>query len=216
MRENCCGKFFRTGTLINIILFLIFIAAFFMAKGQIDSILKDTDVIILISVFFILLIIISILTICKSYFPSNKAFMFPLILFLSANMLLVINKASPYYQDEKKPSTKYLAQTIKYNRKDGDIIFCYGYYYQDFPVYLDSLVGVVGGLGELCVCKDIHSADDRLLSEDQFWNLFKTSSKRIFVLLTRDDYRKKFANIIKITEHKILDFDKYFIVITNR
>jgi 4-amino-4-deoxy-L-arabinose transferase-like glycosyltransferase len=216
VKENCNGKIFKTGVLINVTLFLVSIGAFFVARHQVDSILKEMDVITLVSVFFFLWILFSIITVLRACSKLKTVYIFPLLLFLSANMLWVINKASCYYQDEKKPSTKQLAKTIKYNRRDGDLVFCYEYYYQDFPVYLESTVGVVGGLGELSVCKDIDAASDRLLTEKQFWGLWKTFPKRIFLLLPRDDYRKIFATIIKITTHKILEFDKYFIVITNK
>jgi hypothetical protein len=137
-----------------------------------------------------------------------------LCFFLAANMMWCINAASVYYQEIKKPSTKAMAQAVRLNLKDDDLAFCYGRYYQDFPVYLGATVGVVGGGGELNFGQAAEKWKKVLMSQDEFWNLWRTSSKRIFLLIPRQLYRGVFTT--KDNRHSILGFDKNFIVIMNR
>ena len=135
-------------------------------------------------------------------------------LFASANLMWIVNKAAPYYQNEKKPTTKRMAEAVRMNRVDGDLVYCYRRYYQDFPVYLNSTVGNVDFVGELEFGANADKNNDKIITETDFWKLWNSTNKRIFLLLSRKDYREVFAE--KSISHKILDFDEHFIVITNR
>ncbi|GHU18417.1 hypothetical protein FACS189472_06710 [Alphaproteobacteria bacterium] len=137
-----------------------------------------------------------------------------LFLFLGANMMWVINKASTYYQDVKKPSTKNMADIIRLNKNKDDLVFCYDRYYQDFPVYLNSTVNIVNFVGELEFGANAEKEKHVIWQDKEFWDFWKTTDKRIFLLISKEKYREVFAS--KVGMHNILDFDKNFTVISNQ
>lgn len=208
-------KDFKLGVWLNTALFAIATCVFFVAaKPAIEDLLKNRDILLLVCIFAALGLILLIISIWTVYFKANITLSIFVYIFISANMLWVINKAAPYYQYEKRPSTKNHAEIVRLNRKKEDLVFCYGRYYQDFPVYLNSTVGVVDYIGELEFGHNAERERSNLISGDEFWKLWNTSNKRIFLLLSRSAYSKVFALNSRL--HNILWFDKHFIVIANK
>ncbi|MDR1551365.1 MAG: glycosyltransferase family 39 protein [Holosporaceae bacterium] len=149
------------------------------------------------------------------FFRISKIVSFIIYIFCGMNMMWIINKAAVYYQKVKKPSTRRLAEAIQLNRREGDLVFCYKRYYQDFPVYLNSTVGVVDFVGELEFGANAEKSDDRLMGEDAFWKLWKETNRRIFLLLSRENCQK-LLSMRNLPWHNVLDIDDAFIVITNK
>ncbi|GHT96334.1 hypothetical protein FACS1894122_14610 [Alphaproteobacteria bacterium] len=127
----------------------------------------------------------------------------------------VINKASTYYQDVKKPSTKNMADIIRLNKNKDDLVFCYDRYYQDFPVYLNSTINIVNFVGELEFGSNAEKEKHVIWQDKEFWDFWKTTDKRIFLLISKEKYREAFV-ASKIGMHNILDSDKNFTVISNQ
>lgn len=205
---------FKIGCIITVISIAIFFAVYFITKSQICDVLSDDGAAILINVFFSILALAGFVLLFAIFDKIKKESCVMLLIFLSANLMWIFNKAAVFYQEVKKPTTKHLAEIININRKKDDLVFCYKRYYQDFPVYLRSTVGVVDFIGELQFGLDADKNNDLIVAENQFWNIWHTSKKRVFLLLSRDRYRDVFAK--RNDSHNILDFDKNFIVITNK
>jgi len=205
---------FKTGVWCNVILFIIAGIAYFFAKPNITDVLCNEDATLLINVFAGIFVVAAIILIVSLHVNVSKVAVILAYFFVSANIMWTINKAAVFYQEIKKPSTKSMAETIKMNRMKDDLAFCYKRYYQDFPVYLNSTVGVVDYVGELEFGANAEKNNDKIFSEEAFWDLWSSSEKRIFLLLSREDYKKVFLS--RNLVHTIFDFDKYFIVITNK
>ncbi|MDR3187487.1 MAG: glycosyltransferase family 39 protein [Holosporaceae bacterium] len=208
------GKDFRNGVWLNILILAIACGAYLLAKAEIADVVENANANLLVNVFFALLLIGAIVLLCAAHFKNFRFSGMLFYLFLSANMMWVINKAAPFYQEVKKPSTKRFAEIINLNRRNDDLVFCYGRYYQDFPVYLRDTVGVVNFVGELEFGAKSEKNTNRLITKEDFWKLWNTTNHRIFLLLSRNDYREVFADVSMV--HKILDFNEYFLVIANR
>jgi predicted permease len=204
---------FKIGIFSNLALFLAAFIAYFFAKKEIMDVLQDQQAVLLVNILCGLLIVGAIVLLL-SFFNVSKILIVMLYTFIGANLMWTINHASVFYQETKKPTTKQLADIIRINKRDDDLVFCYKRYYQDFPVYLNSTVGVVDFVGELefGAKSDVNNA--KLLTEDQFWKLWSSSDKRIFLLLSQEHYRKVFSS--QNPTHRILDFNKYFVVIMNK
>ncbi|MDR2067577.1 MAG: glycosyltransferase family 39 protein [Holosporaceae bacterium] len=211
---NAKGKDFRYGVWLNILTLVVACGAYLLAKREIADVMEDANANLLINVFFGLLLIAAITLLCALHFKNFRFSSMLIYLFLSANMMWVINKAAVFYQETKKPSTKRFAEIINLNRKKDDLVFCYGRYYQDFPVYLHDTVGVVDFIGELEFGARSEKDTKRLITKEDFWNLWSTTNRRIFLLLSSSDYGEAFAKVNVF--HRILDFNKYFLVITNQ
>jgi hypothetical protein len=216
LAESCDsdGKNFKTGVWSSVILFLVAYGAYVLAKSEIADVLQDSHAVLLTNIFAVLLIAAAAILACSLYFNFSKVSVLLAYTFISANMMWLINKAAVFYQETKKPTTKHMAELINMNRKEGDLVFCYKRYYQDFPVYLNSTVGVVDFVGELEFGAGADKNNDKLMTEDDFWKLWNSTNERVFLLLSPEHYREAFSRINLI--HRVLDFDKYFIVITNR
>jgi 4-amino-4-deoxy-L-arabinose transferase-like glycosyltransferase len=207
-------KDFQRGVWTNGMLFLAAFIAYFFAKSEIEEVLRNPGATLLITVSAGLLILAEGILIFSLYFKVSKTATVFAYIFIGANIMWIFNKASVLYQEVKKPTTKQMAETINLNKREEDLVFCYKRYYQDFPVYLNSTVGVVDFVGELQFGANADPNNDKLIIENKFWELWNTTNKRIFLLLSRKHYREIFA--MKNPIHRILDFDKYFAVITNR
>lgn len=103
----------------------------------------------------------------------------------TAGFLLMVHTVAG---DIQKPSTRPLAQVLRARMNPGDAVFCYGHYDQDFPVFMEQTVGVVGWQGELSFGT---ASEDRvkawMVSEDRFWALWDQGGGSIFVLLRQKD-----------------------------
>ena len=205
---------FLYGTWSNVVLFGIAYGAYIRAKPEIIDVLQNPNAILLIDIFALLAIAAAIVPVCSIFFNIPRINAIFACVFISANMMWIINKATIFYQEAKKPSTKYSAELINMNRKKEDLVFCYRRYYQDFPVYLGTTVGVVDFIGELKFGANAEKCSDRLTTEENFWKLWSITNKRIFLLLSREHYREVFSN--RNFVHRILSFDKCFVVITNK
>lgn len=212
--EKANFKDFKIGAVISIFIFLaIGITYVFIANSESD-IFKESGAKFLLAVIISLLIFMWIALVLAFFEKvSQKACVFALM-FLSGNMLWTLNKLAPYYQDARKPSTEKIARCIRMNKSKDDLVFCYNMYYQDCPVYLNDTVGVVNFVGELEFGAKSEPEKSKLINDEKFWNLWNTTNKRVFLLLSRRNYRKVFAE--KTNIHRILDFDKNFIAITNK
>ncbi|MDR2157768.1 MAG: glycosyltransferase family 39 protein [Holosporaceae bacterium] len=208
------GRDFKIGAWSSIILFAVASVAYAFAKSEIMDVLTNRDAVLLINIFVGLLAAATIVLILSLYGKMSKIIAVIVYIFIGANMMWLINKAAVLYQEVKKPTTKPLAETIKLNRRKDDLVFCYKRYYYDFPVYLNSTVGVVDFVGEFQFGAAADPNNDKLITEEAFWKLWDAINKRIFLLLSREHYRKVFAE--RNYSHRILDFNKYFIVITNK
>jgi 4-amino-4-deoxy-L-arabinose transferase-like glycosyltransferase len=198
----------------TVALFAIAFVIYLFARSEIADVLENYNASLLINMLFGLMFFIVVALIYALSSRISKFLAVLLGLFLSANMMWVINKASVFYQNVKKPTTKHFAELINLNKKNEDLVFCYNRYYQDFPVYLGSTVGVVDFVGELEFGANAEQNNDKLITKDKFWDLWNTTNKKIFLLLSRNDYRETFVE--KNVIHKILDFNKYFVVIMNK
>ncbi|MDR1334498.1 MAG: glycosyltransferase family 39 protein [Holosporaceae bacterium] len=212
--ENEQNGNFKSGAWISVVLFAIAGVGYFFAKSEISDVLQDSEAVLLVSIFGISIIVavgILIVGLCCKKWRINTVFAYA---FVAANMMWLINKAAVLYQEIKKPTTKPFAEIINMNRRADDLVFCYKRYYQDFPVYLNSTVGIVDFVGELGFGANADPNNDKLIRESDFWKLWATTNKRIFLLLSREHYREIFAT--RKFQHRMLDFNKYFVVLMNK
>ena len=211
---NAADRNFKIGAWLNIAIFALAIIAFHFEKGRVADVLGAfSEVHILMNVFALVLFVCVVLLLF-AIFSQKKQIDNAIIIyvFLAMNLMWILNKAAPFYQAVKKPSTKQLAEVVRMNARDEDLVFCHKQYQQDFPVYLGRLVGVTDHAGELDFGNKAEK-NDRLITEKQLFRRWD-SDKRIFLLMTREDYRKFFHE--RSLKHVILDFDRDFVVITNK
>ncbi|MDR2781579.1 MAG: glycosyltransferase family 39 protein [Holosporaceae bacterium] len=211
---NSANKNFKISAWCNVAFLGIAFVAYFFARSEISDVLQDTNAVLLTNIFAIFLVIAAAVLVYGAYREGSRVEVIFSYIFIAANMMWLINKASFFYQETKKPTTKPLAEIINMNRRSDDLVFCYKRYYQDFPVYLNSTVGVVDFVGELEFGAKADPQNNKLITEDEFWKLWDTTNKRIFLLLSREHYREVFAK--RKFSHNMLDFSKYFVVIMNR
>lgn len=207
---------FRIAACINVLCFIIAVAGFFSLRERISDVTcAFPDVLILMRFFAVLLGICVVLLVYLVCFRKRKTIgnFIVLYTFLAMNMMWILNKAAPYYQAIKKPSTRDMAEFVRMNfrEENGDEIFCHKRYQQDFPIYLGRIVGVTDHLGELRFGSDAEK-NDRMISEGQLWERWGRGDRRIFVLMTRIEYQQFF---LKGIPHILLHFDNNFVVITN-
>ncbi|MDR1361614.1 MAG: glycosyltransferase family 39 protein [Holosporaceae bacterium] len=211
------NQHFRRAAWLNLALCAIALGSYWMLTTSISDVLQNEDAsralnaLICILLLSMLVLLASIGEKYSKLSPTNALLAF---VFLAANLMWTLHKASCYYQEVRKPSTKSMASFIRLNKMADDLIFCYGYYYQDFPVYLGSTVNVVDFVGELEFGAAAAPDKKALWTAPEFWNFWNTTNQRIFLLLSRERYREVFATQVKM--HNILNFDKYFVVISNR
>jgi 4-amino-4-deoxy-L-arabinose transferase-like glycosyltransferase len=210
---NSRSRDFTEGALATLVLFIFSFIAYWFFKSEIVEILEDSNAALLVNIFCGLILAMAVAMICALCSKVSRFATILFCLFLATHMMWILNKAAVFYQELKKPTTKRFAEIINLNKKDEDLVFCYKRYYQDFPIYLNSTVGVVDFVGELEFGANAEK-NNQLISEDEFWKLWKATNKRIFLLLSRDNYREVF--IEKNTVHSLLDFNEYFVVITNK
>jgi 4-amino-4-deoxy-L-arabinose transferase-like glycosyltransferase len=212
--EECGEKEFRIGAIINIILFFSAGIAYYFARGEISDVLQNADARTLLNVVIISLVTIGIVFLLAIFSKISKKMAVVICIFLSGNMLWTVNKLAPYYQDEKKPTTRKVAKYIRANKTKDDLVFIYNYYHQDFPVYLNDTTGVINFVGELEFGSNSEPEKSNLISEEKFWELWNTTNQRIFLVLSRGDYRDVFAKRTQV--HNVLIFDENFIAISNK
>jgi 4-amino-4-deoxy-L-arabinose transferase-like glycosyltransferase len=208
------SKNFKIGVFSSVILFAIAFVAYLFARSEIADILKNADAVLAVNVFAALLVIAIAVLLFGLYREKSRTGAIFAYIFIAANMMWLINKAAVFYQEIKKPSTKTLAESIRMNRNPDDLVFCYKRYYQDFPVYLNSTVGVVDFVGELEFGARDNRDVNKLMTENDFWKLWETTNKRVFLLLSSEHFCEVFAT--RKLQHRILDFNKYFVVIMNK
>ncbi len=215
--DECNKKEFRIGAAINIVLFFAAGIAYYFARNEVSDVLQNADARFLLNVVIGSLVAIGIVflaAIFSDFSKISKKMAVVICIFLSGNMLWTVNKLAPYYQDEKKPTTKKIAKHIRMNKTKDDLVFIYNYYHQDFPVYLNDTTGIVNFVGELEFGANSEPEKSKLISEEKFWKLWNTTKKRIFLVLSRSDYRNVFAKRTRV--HNVSVFDKNFIAITNK
>lgn len=205
---------FKIGAIINIVLIIIAWIAYGFAKHLIKDVLQDENVKILMNVAWIMLGAISVVFSFAVAQKISKKVAVVICIFLSGNMLWTINKLAPYYQAEKKPTTLKIAEFVRMNKTKDDLVFCYNQYYQEFPVYLNDTINLVNFVGELEFGSKSEPQNVKLYSEEEFWKIWDTTKKRIFLVVSRSEYRGIFAKRTRV--HKVLVFDKNFVAISNR
>ena len=168
----------------------------------------------LLAVFVILLTLWEVFTYFIQKGKLSKISHVLLLIIASANVMFLVNRIATYYQDDRKPSTKDIADIIKYNLDKDVEVFCYNTYFQDLPVYLNRTVGVIDYIGELefGVTHEDHS--DRFMDSEKFLDKFKNANNRIFVCIKREDYNKFFSYFN--CSYKILEVNKYFVLVVNK
>lgn len=212
--DKCNQRDFCIGAVINVVLFLVAGTAYYLARGEVSDVLQNADARFLLNIVIGILVAIGIVFLFSIFSKISKKIAVMICIFLSGNMLWTLNKLVPYYQDEKKPTTKKVAKYVRANKTKDDLVFIYNYYHQDFPVYLNDTTGVVNFVGELEFGSNSEPEKSKLISEEKFWELWNTTKQRIFLILSRGSYRKVFAERTQI--HNVLTFDKNFIVISNK
>lgn len=212
--EECNEREFRIGAIINIILFFAAGIAYYFARNEISDVLQNADARVLLNVVIVSLVAIGIVFLFAIFSKISKKMAVVICIFLSGNMLWTVNKLAPYYQDEKKPTTKKVAKYVRANKTKDDLVFIYNYYHQDFPVYLNDTTGVINFIGELEFGSNSEPEKSKLIPEEKFWELWNTTKQRIFLVLSRSDYRDVFAKRTQV--HNVLIFDKNFVAISNK
>lgn len=196
----------------------IFLAFKFLQYSKLDFIAKNESVNVLVYAFFGVFAVLFVVWEVCSYLTYKKhltpTFLIGVFCFFAANAMLVINRIAPYYQDVKKPSTYTIAQYIKYNLYNDTEIFCYNDYFQDLPIYLGRVIGVVDFKGELEFGINQMAKNVRFLSEKIFFERFEKSEKRIFVCMKKEKF-KKFMRAYN-GKYIILKVTKDFVVVINR
>lgn len=198
--------------------FSAFVVFKFLQNTSLAFITRDENFRALVYAFFGIFAVLFVVWEIGSYFAYRKhitqTFLIGVFCFFAANSMLIINRITPYYQEEKKPSTYTIAQDIKYNLYNGAEVFCYDDYFQDLPVYLEHVVGIAGFKGELEFGINQIGNDDRFLSENEFFKRFQKSEQRIFVCMKKN----KFEKFMKKCDsgYTILKVTKDFVVIINR
>ena len=205
---------FKIGAAINIFLIIGICCAYPLIQKLIGDVLAIDDVRILLNATLGILLAIAIVFSLAFFEKISQRIAVVLCIFLSGNMLWTINKAAPYYQQVRKPTVREVAKAVRMNKTKDDQVFVYDHYYQDAPVYVEDTVGVINAVGELYFGAEAEPSKSKLIDEDSFWKLWKTSSNRIFLILSRQDYRKVFSK--GLDWHKIVKFDENFIAIVNK
>lgn len=212
--DKCNQKEFRIGSIINVALFFVAGIAYYFNRDEISDVLQNTDAQILLNVVILNLIAIGIVLLFAIFSKISKRMAVVICIFLAGNMLWTLNKLAAYYQEEKKPSTKKVAKYVRANKTKNDLVFLYYHYFQDFPVYLNDTTGVVDSIRDLEFGASAEPEKSKIISVEKFWELWNTTKQRIFLVLSRSDYREVFAKRTQI--HNVLTFDKNFIVISNK
>ena len=212
--DECNQKEFRVGAFINIVLFFAAGAAYYLARDEVSDVLENADARFLLNVVIGILVTIGVVFLFSIFSKISKKMAIVICIFLSGNMLWTLNKLAPYYQEQKKPSTKKIAKYIRANKTKDDLVFSYYYYYQDLPVYLNDTVGVTDSIRDLEFGANAEPEKSKIISEEEFWKLWNTTKQRIFLVLSQGNYRKVFAKRTQI--HNVLIFDKNFIAISNK
>ena len=159
-------------------------------------------------------LVLSIVLVLTAFAKIPRNFSVFLSVFLAANIMWTLNKAVPYYLEAVKPSTQKMAETVRYNWTKDDLVFSYNHFWTDFPVYLGHTTGLINFVGELEFGVKSEPDKSPIMEEEKFWQLWNKKEKRIFLLMTRSEYRRIFVERTNI--HKLLDFDSNFVVITNK
>lgn len=212
--DECNKTEFRAGAVINIVLFFAAGIAYYVSRDEVSDVLQNADARILLNVVIISLVAIGIVFLFAIFSKIPKKMAVVICIFLSGNMLWTINKLAAYYQEEKKPSTKKVAKYVRANKTKDDLVFLYYHYFQDFPVYLNDTTGVVDSIRDLEFGANAEPEKSKVISKEKFWELWDTTKQRIFLVLSREDYRKVFAE--KTQVHNVHIFDENFIVISNK
>ncbi len=115
-------------------------------------------------------------------------------------------------QENNKPSLRPLINAINGQKSSGDLIFCFGKYYQELPLYTENFVGLVGFFDELEFGARAEKVYDRFLSITDFLKLWEKSKSKIFLVTSLANYEYYW----KKQKHFVLIRDKKNIVLTNQ
>lgn len=204
---------YSIASLISVCFLLCACFSFPIWKNFIGESLRSGEGSALVYAISSILLILAAILIAFMFTKKYKLYLILWYLFAAINLMFVINKAAVYYQEERRPSTKFCAESLALNKKEGDLVYCYKTYHQDFPVHLNSCVGVVDFLGELEFGAQQETNPEKFITTDTLIEKWE-GKKRIFLLLNRQQYRELFATFKM--RHRIIDFDKHFILIVNK
>lgn len=208
---------FKIAALTNIVITLLGSMAFFIHRPHMEALLKSSDFSICLYTIIALLIIECVVRGFAVFVRKARFASILVSIVIAMNVCWTLNKAAFFYQEIKRPSTKDMAELIRLNKREGDLVFAYKHYYQDMPVYLNSTINLVDYIGELEFgynAVDEFQKKCEIKSTTQFWNFWKISEKRIFLLLSVKQYGEVFA--MKDITHRLLGINKNFVVITNK
>lgn len=203
----------KTPVFINLFFFASAVLAFFLARKQIADVLAMDQFCVHLCFAAGALVLLAFFLIYALFTKRHRGVCLLAFLLGSGFLMCTINKAMVYYQDVKKPSTKRMAEIIRLNKRDSDVVCCYKRYYQDFPVYLRDIVKVTDFVGELefGAESEPQKGRDTLITFDQLKKMWGKTEGRIFLLLSRLDYREFFSD--HFLPHRLLDCDKNFVAI---
>lgn len=186
-------------------------------RHLVQNALNNDSMLLLVS----LLVIFVILCICWEVI-SNKIKCGKLgkinhvivLFFAAANSMLIVNRITAFYQDDRKPSSYEIAQAIKYNLTDNVEVFSYNRFIYDLPIFLNRNIGVIDHIGEFEFGLTLEDHSERFMSSEKFLKKFAEAKNRIFVCMTRQDYGK-FFKFFKCN-YKIFDVTKDFVLVVNK
>lgn len=113
------------------------------------------------------------------------------VLFISISLFLISINLS-YTAVDTRP-VKSLALILKPLLKPDSEVFCYRYYYQDLPVYLQRKVIIVDWEGELAFGMRHQRVDPWIIDEKTLW-LRWNNGRKMFMMMTLNDYKRILAS----------------------
>jgi len=158
-------------------------------------------------------VLIMLTTILASLFSKNISIKSGFYILVIGTFITLIS-LFPGFSSIDHRSIKPLALKIQQLKKPGDIIVSYDHYYQDLPFYVRQPVIVTHWFfNELHMgYKHQPSAKNIMKTNKDFWQIWKASKKRIFVV-TRDETKSDTFSQMK-NEYK--GFKPYIIAKTQR
>lgn len=106
---------------------------------------------------------------------------------ISAAVFLVIAHGAIRYIDTR--TIRPLAITLKPLLQPNDEVITYNQYFQDLPFYLERQVSILNWRNELTYGMQHQNARAWMIDNDQFWSRWKKKSHRIFMIMSKDEFK---------------------------
>lgn len=113
-----------------------------------------------------------------------------LVIFIMAAMAMIciaVNYAAPQFD---KRTIKPLAEILKPQLRDSDMVVAYDSYWQDLPVYLNRNIMVAGWTGELGFGVE-HTPDAKnwMVGIESFWEKCSGEANNVYVFIMEKDFK---------------------------